>query len=58
MKTNENLPGLKYYVVRTMYSVSVNNADCSCVFVVDHFNILYSCSNPELYLFYLYIAVT
>jgi hypothetical protein len=41
-----------------MCSVSVNNVDCSFVFVVELFNILYSCSHPELYLFYLYIAVT
>jgi len=58
MKTNEKLLGFKYFVICTIYSVSVNNADCSHVLVVGHFNILYSCSHPELYLFYLYIAVT
>jgi hypothetical protein len=57
MKSNEKLPGFKYFVICIMYSVSANNADCSVVFVVDHFNILYSCSHPELYLFCLYIAV-
>ena len=58
IKTNEKLPGFKYFVICTMYSVSGKNADCSYVFVVDHFNILYSYSHPALYLFYLYVVVT
>ena len=58
MKTNEKLPSFKYFVICTMHSVSVKNADFSYVFVVDHFNILFSCSQPEQYMFHLYIAVT